>query len=83
MKHFIEFVAKSLLENPQDLSITETQENGENKIELFVSQTEIGKVIGKHGQMADALRTIVNFHSNKILKKPHTFRIIEKGQTHI
>ena len=82
MKNFIEYVAKSLVTNPDHVIITEHQNENESFIELTAPQNELGKVIGKHGHMADALRTLSHFYAGKILKKPLTFRIVEDTKTH-
>lgn len=82
MKNFIEYVAKSLVGNHQHIVITEQQDDTKYKIELHAPHTEIGKVIGKNGTMAEALRTLASFHATKVLKKTLTFRIIDDTTTH-
>lgn len=65
MKDLIEFMVKALVDDPSEVSITEI--NGE-KITLFelrVAKADIGKVIGKRGRTAGAIRTIVNAVSTK------------------
>ena len=59
MREFIEFIAKNLVDKPEDVSITE--ESKENKIvfKLKVGESDIGKVIGKKGKTAQALRTLL------------------------
>ena len=60
MREFIEFIAKNLVDKPEDVSITE--ESKENKIvfKLKVGESDIGKVIGKKGKTAQALRTLLS-----------------------
>lgn len=82
MKNFIEYVAKSLMGNHQHVIITEQHDENKYKLELHAPHTEVGKVIGKHGMMADALRTVASFHAAKVLKKSLTFRIIDDTSTH-
>jgi predicted RNA-binding protein YlqC (UPF0109 family) len=60
MREFIEFIAKNLVDKPEDVSITE--ESKENKVvfKLKVGESDIGKVIGKKGKTAQALRTLLS-----------------------
>jgi uncharacterized protein len=60
MREFIEFIAKNLVDKPEDVSITE--ETKENKVvfKLKVGESDIGKVIGKKGKTAQALRTLLS-----------------------
>ena len=59
MKELVEHIAKSLVENPEAVVVTETEE--EDRIELFlqVAPSDMGKVIGKQGRIAKAIRTVV------------------------
>ena len=61
MKEFIEFIAKQLVDNPDKVSVEETTPD-ENTIELKlkVDKNDIGKVIGKHGNTVNAMRTLLN-----------------------
>ena len=60
MKEFIEFIAKQLVDNPDKVSVEESTAD-ENTIELKlkVDQSDIGRVIGKHGQNINAMRTLL------------------------
>ncbi len=60
MKEFIEFIAKHLVDNPDSVSIEETMPN-EKTIEmtLKVGAADVGKVIGKQGKTAQAMRTLL------------------------
>jgi uncharacterized protein len=56
----LEYIAKSLVDNPDDVSVTEVEdEDGEVVLELRVHPEDMGKVIGKRGRTAKAIRTMV------------------------
>ena len=69
MKDLIEYVAKSLVDNLDRVEITEIAGAQTNVIELKVAKEDVGKVIGKNGRTADALRTILNCGAAKINKR--------------
>jgi uncharacterized protein len=56
----LEYIAKSLVDNPDDVTITEVEEDeGEIVLELRVHPDDMGKIIGKRGRTAKAIRTMV------------------------
>ena len=59
MKELVEVIAKALVENPEDVVVTETVDGDEVVMELSVAPSDMGKVIGKQGRVAKAIRTIV------------------------
>jgi len=59
MREFIEFIAKNLVDKPEDVRIEELEEEGRMKYRLFVNQDETGKVIGKEGKTAKAMRILL------------------------
>ncbi|HNU54901.1 MAG TPA: KH domain-containing protein [Candidatus Syntrophosphaera sp.] len=65
MKELIEFMVKALVDDPSEVNITEIQGDKITLYELRVSKTDIGKVIGKRGRTAGAMRTIINAVSTK------------------
>ncbi|HNW99831.1 MAG TPA: KH domain-containing protein [Candidatus Cloacimonadota bacterium] len=65
MKDLIEFIVKALVDDPSEVNITEIQGDKITLYELRVSKTDIGKVIGKRGRTAGAIRTILNAVSTK------------------
>lgn len=78
MKKFIEHIlASSLIKNSADCAVLENHSNDVYKLTVCVPREELGKVIGKNGQMANALRTLANFHARKIVKKKLLFSITE------
>jgi predicted RNA-binding protein YlqC (UPF0109 family) len=65
MKELIEFVVKALVDDPSEVSITEIAGDKITLYELRVAKSDIGKVIGKRGRTAGAIRTIINAVSTK------------------
>lgn len=55
----VEYVAKSLVDDPDAVSVAAQQEGGGTVIELHVSDADMGKVIGRNGSVAKALRTLL------------------------
>ena len=70
MKEVLEIIAKALVDNPDMVNITEVN-NEDNSItlELRVAESEMGKVIGKQGRIAKALRTVVKAAASREHKK--------------
>ncbi len=65
MKDLVEVIAKALVEHPEEVSVTETEKNGEILIELRVAPSDMGKVIGKQGRIAKAIRSVVKAAASK------------------
>ena len=76
MKEFIEFIAKHLVDKPEEVVVTEIEGEQTSVIELKVAKEDLGKVIGKQGRTARAMRTILSASSTK-LKKRSVLEIIE------
>jgi predicted RNA-binding protein YlqC (UPF0109 family) len=76
LKELIQYVAKSLVDMPEHVEVTEISGEQTTVIELKVDKTDLGKVIGKQGRTARALRTILNAASTK-LRKRSVLEIIE------
>ena len=66
MKDLIEFVAKKLVENPDDVDVKLIEGEDEQNYELRVNQSDMGRIIGKSGRTAKAIRTLVNSSSAKL-----------------
>lgn len=62
-RELIEYVARSLVDHPDELSITEIDEDGLTVYELHVSPRDIGKIIGRRGRVARSLRTLLKVSS--------------------
>ncbi|MCK4339670.1 MAG: KH domain-containing protein [Candidatus Cloacimonetes bacterium] len=65
MKELVEFMAKALVDNPDEVSVKEIAGERVVLYELRVGEGEVGKVIGKGGRTANAMRTILNSVSTK------------------
>ena len=59
MKELVEVIAKALVDNPDEVVVTEKKEGRNIKVELHVAPADMGKVIGKQGRIAKAMRTVV------------------------
>jgi predicted RNA-binding protein YlqC (UPF0109 family) len=69
MKDLVERIAKSLVDHPDDVMVAEVEGEQTTVLELRVAQEDLGKVIGKKGRTAQAIRTIVNAGGMKINKR--------------
>ncbi|MDO4965967.1 MAG: KH domain-containing protein [Lachnospiraceae bacterium] len=69
MKELVEVIAKSLVENPDKVVVTQTENDKEIVVELKVAQPDMGKVIGKQGRIAKAIRSVVKAASAKESRK--------------
>ena len=69
MKELVEVIAKSLVEHPEEVVVTEKESGKSTVIELKVAQSDIGKVIGKKGRIAKAIRSVVKAAASKSDKK--------------
>ena len=69
MKELVEVMAKALVEHPEEVSVIESEQNGETVIELKVAPSDMGKVIGKQGRNAKAIRSVVKAAASKEDKK--------------
>jgi len=67
MKDLITYIAKALVDNPEEVVVTEIKGEQTFVIELRVAKEDIGKVIGKHGRTARAIRTILGAASAKLI----------------
>ncbi len=76
MKELIEYIAKVLVDNPEEVSVTALEGEQTSVIELRVAKEDLGKVIGKQGRTARAMRTILGAASTKI-KKRSVLEILE------
>ena len=66
MKDLIECIAKALVDDPASVSVTEVMNGSTKVLELRVRAEDMGKIIGKQGKTAQALRTIVNAASVRL-----------------
>ena len=69
MKELVEVIAKALVDNPDEVVVTEKLEGDEIVLELNVASSDMGKVIGKQGRIARAIRSVVKAAATKDDKK--------------
>lgn len=69
MKELVEVIAKSLVENPDEVVVTEKESGKALVLELKVAASDMGKVIGKQGRIAKAIRSVVKAAASKDDKK--------------
>ena len=76
MRELAEVLAQSLVDHPEEVTVQETEKDNEILLELKVAQEDMGKVIGKQGRIAKAIRAVVKAAASKTDKKV----IVEIGQ---
>lgn len=76
MKDLIEYIAKALVDHPEEVRVLEVEGEKTSVIELSVAKEDLGKIIGKQGRTARAIRTILTAASTK-LRKRSVLEIIE------
>ena len=69
MKELIEYIARALVDKPEDVSVRETEGERTTILELRVAQEDLGKVIGKEGRTARSMRVILNAAGTKLGKR--------------
>ena len=69
MKELVEVIAKSLVDCPEEVIVTETEDNDAIFVELKVAASDMGKVIGRQGRIAKAIRTVVKAAASRDDKK--------------
>ncbi len=69
MKDLIEYIAKALVDNPEQVSVSEVDGSQTAVLELKVAKEDLGKIIGKQGRTARAMRTILSAASAKMQKR--------------
>ena len=69
MRELVEYMAKALVDDSEHVNVTEVEGERVTVIELRVAPSDLGKVIGKQGRTARALRTILNANATKLRKR--------------
>lgn len=69
MRELLEFLARSLVEDPDAVAVTEVDEDGDVVLELEVAEDDLGRVIGRGGRIANALRTVVKASATRAEKR--------------
>ncbi len=65
MKELVEIIAKALVDNPEEVVVTESTEGRNTIVKLHVAASDMGKVIGKQGRIAKAIRSVVKAASSR------------------
>ena len=76
MKSLVEQIAKALVDSPEEVSVSEIEGERTTVFELRVAKNDIGKIIGKHGRTAQAIRTVLSAASGKA-RKHYRLEIVE------
>ncbi len=69
MKDLIDYLAKSLVDNPDAVEVKETQGETASVLELRVAKEDLGRIIGKQGRTAKSIRTILNAAASRVNRK--------------
>ena len=69
MKELIEYIARALVDNPDQVQVKEVEGEKTTVYELRVGEGDLGKVIGKHGRTARSIRTLLNAAATKVGKR--------------
>ena len=65
MRELVEFLVRALVENPGEVQVEELEENGDVVLEVTVAEDDLGRVIGRGGRIANALRTVARAAATK------------------
>lgn len=69
LKDLVEVIAKSLVDSPDEVSVAESESEGATVISLRVAKSDMGKIIGKQGRIAQSIRTLVKAAATRSDKK--------------
>ena len=69
MKDLLLYIARNLVENPDAVSVTEVEKDGELTLQLRVAPEDMGKVIGRQGRIAKEIRTLIRSYAQRTGKK--------------
>ena len=69
MKEFVEYIVKALVNNPEAVSVTEEETDASVTIKVMVAESDMGKVIGRGGKIAKAIRTLARTSGRDQSKK--------------
>jgi len=76
MKDLITMIAQALVDQPEDVSIVEIEGSHSSVLELSVAKSDLGRIIGKNGRTAQAIRTVLSAASGKSRKR-HVLEIVD------
>jgi hypothetical protein len=69
MKELVQYLARSLVDNPDAVEVIETQGETASVLELKVAKQDLGRIIGKQGRTAKSIRTILNAAASRVNRK--------------
>lgn len=69
MKELVQYLAKSLVDNPNAVEVKETEGESASVLELRVAKEDLGRIIGKQGRTAKSIRTILNAAASRVNRK--------------
>lgn len=69
MKELLITIAQALVDHPEDVNVTVVENDGDIKLELRVHESDVGKVIGKQGRIAKAMRAVMKSAGNRVHQK--------------
>lgn len=69
MKELLEMIAKALVDNPDEVTVTVIEEENNTVLELRVAEEDMGKIIGKRGRIAKSIRTLIKSYAIKENKR--------------
>lgn len=69
LRSLVEYIARSLVDHPDQVSVNEIEGEKTTILELKVAEDDLGKIIGRHGRTAKAMRTVINAAATKEKKK--------------
>jgi predicted RNA-binding protein YlqC (UPF0109 family) len=79
MKELVKYLAKAIVDKPEEVIVTETEGDKASIIKLRVAKEDFGLIIGRKGRNAEALRTILRAAAAKLGKRP-TLEIVEEDR---
>ncbi len=69
MKELVQYLAKSLVDNPEAVEVKETEGEAASVLELRVAKADLGRIIGKQGRTAKSIRTILNAAASRVNRR--------------
>jgi len=69
MKELVQYLAKSLVDNPEAVEVKETEGETASVLELRVAKADLGRIIGKQGRTAKSIRTILNAAASRVNRR--------------
>ncbi|MCX5725823.1 MAG: KH domain-containing protein [Candidatus Saganbacteria bacterium] len=80
MKELVEYIVKALVDKPEEVAVMETEGESITILEIRVAQEDVGKVIGREGRIANAIRTVVKATGAEHRKRVTVEIITKEGE---